>query len=128
VSTKKKYREFCKKYKIRYKLDECGHPISPSKKRKYDDHMFWFDSNEEVGIYIERETPKKYNNLRRKLVSAGCRITQDGDFEGTLAIGYKKAAKIAKMIGAVKREISEEQRKAAKDRMQKYWSKKNGEK
>ena len=124
MSTKKRYREFCKKFNVRYKLDDCGDPISPSSKRKYGDHMFWMDSSDEVGVYIERETPKKYNFLRRKLVTAGCRVMQDGDIEGTLAIDYKNAAKIAKIIGSTKREVTEEQRRAAKERMQKYWAKK----
>ena len=38
---KKDYKNFCTENHLRYALDECNNPVSPTKRRKYDDHLYW---------------------------------------------------------------------------------------
>ena len=122
--TKIKFKEFCDKYRLNYKLDECGDPISPTRKPALEDHLYWMGSDESVGVFIQRETECKYNHLKKKLVSLGCIVRQDGDTEGTLQIPYKKAWKVARFLGVAKNSYTTKQRKEASKRMKELW--KNG--
>jgi len=120
--TKKIFRNFCNENRLRYKLDDCGDPISPTRKRKFTDHLYWLGEEKRFGVWIQRDTKTKYNNLKKKLVALGCKVTQDGDTEGTLSISKSGALKVAKLLGTQKNKISAAKRKAAAERMKKLWS------
>jgi hypothetical protein len=72
--TKKDYKEFCAKNGIRYALDSCANPISPTKRRLYDDHLYW-TGTDKIGVHIERPTKTRYNNMKKKLLDLGCDST-----------------------------------------------------
>ena len=55
------------KNNLRYKKDGCGDPISPSRKGLKTDQLYW-TGTEEIGVYAERETKKKFTFLKQKLV------------------------------------------------------------
>jgi hypothetical protein len=69
---KKEFKQFCEDNNLRYKKDACG-----------DSH---------IGVYVERETKKKFTFLKQKLVSEyGLRLHQEGDTDGTFCAYTKKA-------------------------------------
>ena len=68
-------------------------------------------------MYVERETNTKYKHIKKKLLSVGCEVNQDGDNEGTFYIAKENVLVVAKLLGTTKNEISEEKRAAARDRM-----------
>lgn len=121
--TKKDYKNFCIESRLRYALDECNDPISPTKRRKYDDHLYW-TGTDEVGVSISRETKTKYNNMKKKLLALGCISTQDGDTEGNFVVDPERAAGVARLIGATKNNVSQEHRKKMRERMQQRWQEK----
>ena len=120
--TKKMFKSFCNDNRLRYKLDDCGDPISPTRKRKFTDHLYWFGSEKHFGVWVARDTKAKYNNLKKKLIALGCILVQDGDAEGTLIVSETNALKVAKTLGTQKNKISAVKRKAASDRMKKLWN------
>ncbi len=119
--TKKRFKEFCEKKNLRYKLDACGDPISPTRRRVVDDHLYWIDDNTKIGVYIHRDSKLKFTRTKNKLISLGCELNQDGDFDGTFFITYKKAMRTARYLGVAKNKFSAEKRKAARERMKKLW-------
>ncbi len=124
--TKKDYKDFCDRSGIRYSLEEGANPISPTKRRKYDDHLYW-TGTEEVGVWISRPTKTTYNNMKKRLLELGCTINQDGDCEGTFMIGEHKAYMVAALIGANKNNVSDQNKEKMRERMLKYWENKNDE-
>ena len=122
ANTKRIFRNICKENNLRYKLDESGNPISPTRKRKFDDHLYWDGHVDKIGVYVERETNTKYNHIKKKLLSVGCEVNQDGDNEGTFYIAKENVLVVAKLLGTTKNEISEEKRAAARERMKKLWA------
>ena len=81
--TKQEFKDFCAENNLRYKKDGCGDPISPSRKGLKTDQLYW-TGTEEIGVYAERETKKKFTFLKQKLVEQyGLRPHQDGDTDGT---------------------------------------------
>lgn len=120
--TKKEFRKFCKKNNLRYKLDDGGDPISPTRKRSSEDHIYWSGEENCFGIFISRPSQAKYTHLKKKLIGVGCEVHQDGDREGTLRVSHKNALKAAKLLGTIKSQVSKEKRQAAKKRMQKLWA------
>ena len=98
---KKDYKNFCTENHLRYALDECNNPVSPTKRRKYDDHLYWDGSNS-VGVAVSRETKTKYNNMKKKLLALGCVETQGGDTEGNFQVDPDSAFEVAKLIGATR--------------------------
>ena len=81
--TKQEFREFCIDNNLRYKKDGCGDPISPSRKGLKTDQIYW-TGEDELGVYAERETQKKFTFLKKKLVEEyGLRLNQDGDTDST---------------------------------------------
>ena len=121
INTKRIFRNICKENNLRYKLDDCGDPISPTRKRKFRDHLYWDGSVGKVGVFVERETITKYNHIKKKLLSIGCKVNQDGDNEGTFYIENENVLKVAKLLGTTKNKVSEEKRAAARERMKKLW-------
>ena len=81
--TKQEFKQFCIDNNLRYKKDGCGDPISPSRKGLKTDQIYW-TGEEELGIYAERETQKKFTFLKQKLVREyGLRLNQEGDTDAT---------------------------------------------
>ena len=63
--TKKEYKKFCEDNHLRYSMDECYNPISPTKRRSYQDHLYW-TGTEDIGVFVERESRAKYKHLKEK--------------------------------------------------------------
>ena len=123
---KKDYKNFCTENHLRYALDECNNPVSPTKRRKYDDHLYWDGSNS-VGVAVSRETKTKYNNMKKKLLALGCVETQGGDTEGNFQVDPDSAFEVAKLIGATRNNVSAEHREKMRQRMLERWREKTGE-
>jgi hypothetical protein len=119
--TKKKFKQFCLDKNLRYKLDDCNDPISPTRKRVVDDHLYWIDHPTKIGVYIQRDSKLKFTRTKTKLISLGCVLNQDGDYDGTFFVTYKKAMRTARYLGVAKNKFSTEKRKAARERMKKLW-------
>ena len=64
------YKKFCEDNHLRYAMDDCNNPISPTKRRSYKDHLYWTGGNE-IGVYVERESRAKYKHLKEKLIRLG---------------------------------------------------------
>ncbi len=118
--TKKEYKTFCEDQHLRYSMDECYNPISPTKRRSYQDHLYW-TGQEDIGVFVERESKAKYKHLKEKLLKLGCKLNQDGDTEGTFHISRDKVTEVAQLIRARKNNVPDEIRKMMSERMSKRW-------
>ncbi len=118
--SKTKFKKFCEENNLRYKLNECGNPISPSRVRKFsDDHLWWVGLDDGMlGVAVRRPTETTYNKIKRKLLAIGCTLSQDGDTEGNFFVSEKKAVKVAKLLHTNKRKGSAQRSK----RMKEMWA------
>ena len=108
--TKQEFKEFCIENNLRYKKDACGDPISPSRKGLKTDQIYW-TGEEELGIYAERGTQKKFTFLKKKLVGEyGLRLNQEGDTDATFIATKEQALKVASLLGCAKNVVSQETR------------------
>ena len=125
MKNKKDYKHFCEENNLRYALDACADPISPTKRRLYDDHLYWTGA-ENVGVYIGRPTRTKYNNMKKKLLALGCVESQGGDTEGNFIVNKELVRDVAALIGANKNNVSEKNRERMRQRMKERWKNKRG--
>ena len=111
--TKEEYKQFCLDNNLRYKKDGCGDPISPSRKGLKTDQIYW-TGEDELGVYAERETQKKFTFLKKKLVEEyGLKLNQDGDTDSTFTATKEQAIKVASFLGCAKNAVSQ----ATRDKM-----------
>jgi len=120
--SKNAYKRLCEENRIRYALDDCNNPISPSRVRKFaGDHLWWTGAEDgNIGVTVERPTPATYNGIKKKLLEAGCVLQQEGDSEGNFFVSEKKALEIAKIIKATKKGGSASRSK----KMKEFWANK----
>lgn len=108
--TKEEYKQFCLDNNLRYKKDGCGDPISPSRKGLKTDQIYW-TGDDELGVYAERLTQKKFTFLKKKLVEEyGLKLNQDGDTDSTFTATKEQAIKVASFLGCAKNAVSQETR------------------
>jgi len=108
--TKDEYKQFCLENNLRYKKDGCGDPISPSRKGLKTDQIYW-TGDDELGVYAERLTQKKFTFLKKKLVDEyGLKLNQDGDTDSTFTATKEQAIKVASFLGCAKNAVSQETR------------------
>ena len=108
--TKDEYKQFCLDNNLRYKKDGCGDPISPSRKGLKTDQIYW-TGEDELGVYAERLTQKKFTFLKKKLVEEyGLKLNQDGDTDSTFTATKEQAIKVASFLGCAKNAVSQETR------------------
>ena len=113
------FRRVCDEFNLRYKLNEAGEPISPTRKRvSPDDHLYDLHDGT-VGVHVARQTKKKYTFMKNKLIKLGCSLIQDGDLEGNFSIPTGKLLDVAKELSCVKknRTFSAEERAAIRERL-----------
>ena len=111
--TKDEYKQFCLDNNLRYKKDGCGDPISPSRKGLKTDQIYW-TGEDELGVYAERLTQKKFTFLKKKLVEEyGLKLNQDGDTDSTFTATKEQAIKVASFLGCAKNAVSQ----ATRDKM-----------
>mgnify|MGYP003643599558 CR=1 FL=1 len=118
--TKDEFRAYCEENNLRYKKDTCGDPISPSRRGLKNDQLYW-TGTEEIGVYAERETKKKFTFLKQKLLEAGARPNQDGDTDGTFMVSQSDALLIAKILGCFKNAMPEETRDKMSRLLKERW-------
>jgi hypothetical protein len=118
--TKNEFKEYCEKNNLRYKKDSCGDPISPSRRGAKNDQLYW-TGTEEIGIYAERETKKKFTFLKKKLFDAGAKPNQDGDTDGTFMASQSDALVIAKILGCAKNAMTKETREKMSTLLKERW-------
>mgnify|MGYP003634938165 FL=1 len=120
--SKNVYKKFCEENRIRYALDDCGNPISPSRVRKFSgDHLWWTGTDDgRTGVTVERTTPATYNSIKKKLIEAGCTLEQEGDSEGNFFVAQESVLKAAELLKVTKKKGSSSRSK----RMKEYWSNK----
>ena len=123
--SKNKFKQFCEKHRLRYKLNENGEPISPSRIRKFsDDHLWWTGlKNGLLGVSVRRPTETTYNKIKKKLLALGCVLSQDGDMEGNFFVTEKQVLKVAKLLHTNKRKGSSQR----SDRMKELWAQRKKE-
>ena len=108
--TKQEFKEFCAENNLRYKKDACGDPISPSRKGLKTDQLYW-TGDDELGVYAERLTQKKFTFLKKKLVEEyGLRLNQDGDTDSTFFATKEQALRVARLLGCAKNVVAQETR------------------
>ena len=118
---KNEFKAFCTKHNLRYKLDECADPISPTRSKKYDDHLYCIYKQGKVGVFMRRDTIRHYNYTKKKLLDMGCELMQDGDTEGTFCVSKKEAVKVARFLKTSKNQMSRKRRREARERMKALW-------
>ena len=108
--TKQEFKEFCIENNLRYKKDACGDPISPSRKGLKTDQLYWTGSDE-IGVYAERLSQKKFTFLKKKLVDEyGLKLNQDGDTDSTFFATKEQALRVARLLGCAKNVVAQETR------------------
>jgi hypothetical protein len=108
--TKQEFKEFCIENNLRYKKDACGDPISPSRKGLKTDQIYW-TGEDELGVYAERLTQKKFTFLKQKLVEEyGLKLHQEGDTDATFIATKEQALKVASLLGCAKNAVSQQTR------------------
>ena len=108
--TKQEFKEFCAENNLRYKKDACGDPISPSRKGLKTDQLYW-TGDDELGVYAERLTQKKFTFLKKKLVEEyGLKLNQDGDTDSTFFATKEQALRVARLLGCAKNVVAQETR------------------
>ena len=113
LMTKQEFKDFWAENNLRYKKDGCGDPISPSRKGLKTDQLYW-TGTEEIGVYAERQTKKKFTFLKQKLIEHyGLRLHQEGDTDGTFYATKEQAVKVASFLGCAKNAVSQ----ATRDKM-----------
>jgi hypothetical protein len=115
----RKFKDLCEKYNLRYKKNEAGEPISPSRRRNFpDDHLYDLYTGN-VGVSVRRDSSKKFTFLKNKLVKMGCEILQAGDSEGNFSVKESELLEVAKLLSCVKknRTFSAEERAAIRERL-----------
>jgi len=113
------FKKVCDKFNLRYKLNEAGEPISPTRKRVFPlDHLYDLHDGS-VGVHISRDSKKKYTFIKNKLVKLGCKLLQGGDLEGNFSVAKANLLEIAKELSCVKknRTFSAEERAAIRERL-----------
>ena len=113
------FRAVCEKFNLRYKRNDAGEPTSPTRQRVFaNDHLYDLHDGR-IGVSVYRDTPKKYSFLKRKLLSLGCVILQDGDMEGNFAVDHSHVLAVAQELSCVKvnRSFTSEQRAAIRERL-----------
>jgi len=123
--SKTKFKQFCEDNNLRYKLNEIGEPISPSRVRKFsNDHLWWTGlDNGMVGVSVSRPTETTYNKVKRKLLALGCILSQDGDTEGNFFASEADAIEVAKLLRTNKRKGSSKR----SQQMKEFWAKRKQE-
>lgn len=118
-SESRSFRKVCDKFNLRYKLNEAGEPISPTRKRvSPEDHLYDLHTGA-IGVHISRETKKKYTFMKNKLIRLGCELIQDGDLEGNFTVAQNSLLQVAQELSCVKknRTFTTEQRAAIRERL-----------
>ena len=118
--SKKEYKKFCEDNHLRYAVDECYNPISPTKRRSCEDHLYW-TGTENIGVFVERDSKAKYKHLKQKLLNLGCELNQDGDTEGTFYISRENVSNVAQLIRAKRNNVPDNIRKKMSERMSQRW-------
>tara|TARA_R100000808_G_C2154965_1_gene166517 strand:- start:4253 stop:4627 length:375 start_codon:yes stop_codon:yes gene_type:complete len=117
----KSFRAICEEFNLRYKLNDAGEPVSPTRKRvSPEDHLYDLRDGA-VGVHISRETKKKYTFSKNKLVRMGCSVIQDGDMEGNFSVSKECLLEVAKELSCVKknRTFTDEEKQAIRERLKK---------
>lgn len=115
----RQFKKLCEKYNLRYKRNEAGEPVSPTRKKKTpDDHLFDLH-NGTIGVAVSRESKKKYTFLRNKLVAMGCKVLQSGDTEGNFSVDEASLLEVAKLLSCVKksRVFTDEEKQKIRERL-----------
>jgi hypothetical protein len=105
--------QFAEQYRLRVRKDECGNKIIPGKAGQ-----IYYYGRGEMGLIYMSEPPSvgKWNNRRKAMESAGFRILQDGDAEGSAIFdgNDSKQVRLAMQIVRAKtiRVVSDAQRSA----------------
>lgn len=107
VNYKKEYREWCVKNRYRYRTDECGDPISPTRSRKNPkDHAYCAYKQGYFGLHISRETPKKFGNALRRLNLHRFILDRNDSTEGNFQLSLDQAPLILPLLKIVKTKAS----------------------
>jgi hypothetical protein len=72
--------EFAKRYRVRTVRDRCGDLIVSGKNGRVGDGY----ERDVLGVYVSAKSARKWSSVRRKLVSVGMRVKQNGDVDGVL--------------------------------------------
>jgi len=100
------FRSMCEKFNLRYKRNDAGEPISPTRRRVNSrDHLYDLQDGR-VGVSITRDTPRQYTFVKNKLIRLGCIILQDGDTEGNFAVTEENLIPVASQLSCIKKKRS----------------------
>lgn len=102
---------FAAKYRLRTHSDRCGEVIVRGSRGEIFEH-----STGRLAVLFTPDRPFVWAYTRKKLLTAGFKITQDGDWEGCATFDPENSAQTRlaiRLVGArPKRQISAGQRKA----------------
>ncbi len=92
---------FCDKNNLRRKRSEDGFPIAIGTGKRKGDHFF-DGFKGAAGVWVERDTKKKFSFAHKKMIKMGCTPLVTCDSEGTYTIPYEEALPVAKFLRLVK--------------------------
>lgn len=105
MKSQNKYEEdfinFCKANNLRLKKSEDGYPIAISTGKRKGDH-FYEGFGDAVGVWVDRDSKRKFTHLHKKLIDLGCEPLITCDTEGTYTVPYKQAMPVAKFLRLIR--------------------------
>jgi len=97
----KEFIAFCDKNNLRRKRSEDGFPIAIGTGKRKGDH-FYDGFKGAVGIWVSRDSRKKFSFTHKKMIKMGCTPLVICESEGTYIISYERALPVAKFLRLVK--------------------------
>ena len=98
----KKFKQFAKENRLRLKQGEDRFPTVVSSCKYRGAHLYDGFGDDAVGLWVDRNTKKKFTFMKNRLVELGAIPHVLGDMEGTFKVPYENVMKIAKHLKMVK--------------------------
>ena len=105
------FEHFAQKYCLRTRRDTCGDETIPGR----EGHISEYGRGRLLVVYVGM-SGRRWGNVRRSLMAAGCSLAQDGDSQGSLVFDPRNGEQAQKAIEAIgakrKRQMTPAQRDA----------------
>jgi hypothetical protein len=120
---------FAEQYRLRVRKDSCGDEVIPGRRAdkagpdRVEAHHHVYEEAGKFFAYLNFPTTGRWNNARRRLVTAGLAPVVDTDLDGILAFNPDDGSQVQtllKLIGVrVRRQLTPEQREQLRARLAK---------
>ena len=97
-----KFKQFAKENRLRLKQGEDRFPIVASSSKYRGAHLYDGFGDDAVGLWVSRDTKKKFTFMKNRLIKLGAVPHVLGDMEGTFKVAYEDVMRVANHLKMVK--------------------------